>query len=112
MNIRRGDIIYVKYPEEGMGSEQRGTRPAVVVQNDIGNKHSPTVVVAAITTGKRKCYPMHLHLQGECGLAESSMVLCEQVKTIDKGRILSKIGRLSKETMELISEKLRKELSL
>lgn len=79
------------------GSEQGGHRPVVILQNDVGNKHAPTTIVAPITS---KLYvkhnlPTHIEINGECGLSKPSMVLLEQVRTIDKSRLKRKVGTIS-----------------
>lgn len=113
MSYKRGDVIFVRFPEDALGSEQKGTRPAVILQNDRGNERSTTLVVAAICTQRKKLYPMHYILQDdEGGVKKGNVVLCEQVKTIDKQRILRKLGSLSTATMAAINEKLRIELDL
>ena len=80
MEIRRGDIWYIDY-EKSNGSEQRGTRPAVVVSNDVGNEHSPIVEVVWLTTANKKRLPTHVKLR-------ESIALCEQIHTVDKDRLL------------------------
>ena len=91
---QRGEMYYADLGR-GVGSEQEGRRPVVIIQNDIGNKHSPTVIVAAITTktaGKRKL-PTHFEIGAEHGLKAPSLVLLEQIRTIDKHRLVKRIGR-------------------
>ena len=93
---QRGEMYYANLGR-GVGSEQEGRRPVVIIQNDVGNKHSPTVIVAAITTktaGKRKL-PTHYEIGTEHGMKASSLVLLEQIRTIDKHRLEKKIGKLS-----------------
>ncbi len=100
MNIRRGDIYYADLSPV-IGSEQGGLRPVLIVQNDVGNKHSPTVIAAAITSkmGKAKL-PTHIDISGiETGLAKNSVILLEQVRTIDKKRLKEKMGHLDDGTM-------------
>ena len=100
MNIRRGDIYYADLSPV-VGSEQGGLRPVLIVQNDIGNRYSPTVIAAAITSkmGKAKL-PTHIDVQGvEAGLAKDSVILLEQVRTIDKKRLKEKMGHLDEGTM-------------
>lgn len=104
MNIRRGDIYYADLSPV-VGSEQGGLRPVLIVQNDVGNRHSPTVIAAAITSrmGKTKL-PTHIDLPGiEAGLAKDSVVLLEQIRTIDKQRLKEKMGHLGEETMRVIN---------
>ena len=93
--IRRGDIYYADL-NPVIGSEQGGTRPVLIISNDIGNKHSPTVIIAAITSRvhtKRKL-PTHLYLGQIEGLPANSIVLFEQLRTIDKKRLREHIGML------------------
>jgi len=91
--IRRGDIFYANLSPV-VGSEQGGVRPVLVVQNDIGNKYSPTIIVAAITSKINKAkLPTHIELSGTTyGLEKSSVVLLEQIRTLDKARLIEKIG--------------------
>ena len=100
MNIRRGDIYYADLSPV-IGSEQGGLRPVLIVQNDVGNKYSPTVIAAAITSKMSKSkLPTHIDLQGmDVGLAKDSIVLLEQVRTIDKKRLKEKMGHLDDATM-------------
>ena len=98
--IKRGDIYYADLSPV-VGSEQGGMRPVLIVQNDTGNKHSPTVIAAAITsqTGKAKL-PTHIELTGQSvGLTRDSVILLEQIRTLDKSRLREKMGRLDGETM-------------
>ena len=98
--IKRGDIYYADLSPV-VGSEQGGLRPVLIVQNDTGNKHSPTVIAAAITsqTGKAKL-PTHIELTGHSvGLSRDSVILLEQIRTLDKSRLREKMGRLDGETM-------------
>ena len=92
----RGEMYYADLGR-GIGSEQEGYRPVVIIQNDIGNKHSPTVIVASISskTGGKGKQPTHYYINAENGLREPSMVLLEQIRTIDKHRLGQRIGRLS-----------------
>ena len=111
ISIKRGDLVFLN-SEPIVGSEQSGPRPAVVVQNDIGNKHSPTVIIAPITSQSKKTkQPTHVKLTSEC-LERNSMVLLEQIKTIDKSRIESHIGALNAEDMKLVEKALRISLGM
>lgn len=95
MVVKRGDMFYADLSPV-VGSEQGGIRPVLIIQNDTGNKYSPTVIAAAITsqTGKNKL-PTHIELGGEeCGLKSNSVVLAEQIRTIDKSRLKEKIGHI------------------
>lgn len=88
--MQRGDIYFADL-NPVVGSEQGGTRPVLIVQNDLGNKHSPTVIVAAITSNTEKTnLPTHINIDKRCGLSKKSVVLLEQIRTIDKKRISKK----------------------
>ncbi len=103
--IRRGDIYYADLSPV-IGSEQGGVRPVLIVQNDIGNKHSPTVIAAAITSQKTKSsLPTHIELNaGQTGLQKDSIVLLEQIRTIDKHRLKEKMGKLDDSSMNKVNE--------
>lgn len=107
MSIKRGEIYYADLSPV-VGSEQGGLRPVLIVQNDIGNKHSPTVIAAAITSQKEKAkLPTHIALNsGNCGLAKDSVVLLEQIRTIDKKRLKEKMGEVDIPSMEQINSAL------
>ena len=97
--IRRGDLFYADL-NPVVGSEQGGIRPVLVIQNDVGNHFSPTVVAAAITSRKAKnSLPTHILLENVPGLAPASLLLLEQLRTIDRKRLRGYIGRISKEKM-------------
>jgi mRNA interferase MazF len=103
--IKRGDIFYADLSPV-IGSEQGGIRPVLIVQNDIGNKYSPTVIAAAITSQINKAkLPTHIEISAqEYGLAKDSVILLEQIRTIDKKRIREKSGHLDDELMEEVNE--------
>ncbi len=104
MNIKRGDIYYADLSPV-VGSEQGGLRPVLIVQNDVGNRYSPTVIAAAITSkmGKTKL-PTHIDIPGlEVGLAKDSVILLEQVRTLDKKRLKEKMGHLDDVTMTSVN---------
>ncbi len=105
MVIKRGDIFYADLSPV-IGSEQGGIRPVLIVQNDVGNKYSPTVIAAAITSQINKAkLPTHIEISAqEYGLAKDSVILLEQIRTIDKKRIREKIGHLDDELMEKVNE--------
>ena len=107
MVVKRGDIFYADLSPV-IGSEQGGTRPVLVVQNDVGNKFSPTVIVAAITSQINKAkMPTHIEISAnDFGLARDSVILLEQIRTIDKRRLKEKLGRLSDELLEEVDEAL------
>ena len=99
-NVKRGDIFYADLSPV-VGSEQGGCRPVLIVQNDTGNKHSPTVIAAAITsqTGKARL-PTHIELDAQSvGLSRDSVILLEQIRTIDKSRLRERMGKLDDTTM-------------
>lgn len=96
--VRRGELYYADLSPV-VGSEQDGFRPVLILQNDIGNRHSPTTIVAAVTSKKTyRPLPTHVRIQGT-GLPLESFILLEQIRTIDKSRLGEYIGRLSKEMM-------------
>ena len=102
--IRRGDIYYADLSPV-VGSEQGGVRPVLIVQNDVGNKYSPTVIAAAITsrTDKNKM-PTHIDvLADEFGLEKNSVILLEQIRTLDKKRLREKMGHLDESVMSLVN---------
>ena len=107
MNIKRGDIYYADLSPV-VGSEQGGLRPVLIVQNDVGNRYSPTVIAAAITSkmGKTKL-PTHIDIPGlDVGLSKDSVILLEQVRTIDKRRLKEKMGHLDDGTMSSVNSAL------
>ena len=107
MYVRRGDIYYADLSPV-VGSEQGGVRPVLIVQNDVGNKYSPTVIAAAITSRMDKTnLPTHIEIDAhECGLAKDSVVLLEQVRTIDKQRLREKMGALDNSDMSKVNQAL------
>jgi len=102
--VKRGELYYADLSPV-VGSEQGGIRPVLVVQNDIGNKYSPTVIAAAITSKLNKAkLPTHIELSSkEYGLEKDSVVLLEQIRTIDKSRLKEKIGELSTAKMSQVN---------
>lgn len=107
MNVKRGDIYYADLSPV-VGSEQGGIRPVLIVQNDVGNKYSPTVIAAAITSQQDKSrLPTHISVNGNaCGLSKDSVVLLEQVRTLDKQRLKERMGNLSTTDMNKINKAL------
>ena len=102
-SVKRGDIFYADLSPV-VGSEQGGVRPVLIVQNDTGNRHSPTVIAAAITsqTGKANL-PTHISLAARsCGLTRDSVILLEQVRTLDKSRLRERMGRLDEPAMHQV----------
>ncbi len=105
MNVRRGDIYYADLSPV-VGSEQGGMRPVLIVQNDVGNKYSPTVIAAAITsrTSKSKL-PTHIEVYADkYGLAKDSVILLEQIRTLDKTRLKEKMGHLDENVMNQVND--------
>lgn len=104
MTVKRGDIYYADLSPV-VGSEQGGVRPVLIIQNDIGNKYSPTVIAAAITSQHDKSnLPTHIKLEAQgSGLSKDSIVLLEQVRTIDKQRLKEKMGSLDSGSMSKIN---------
>ena len=101
--VKRGDIYYADLSPV-VGSEQGGMRPVLIIQNDTGNRHSPTVIAAAITsqTGKANL-PTHISLAARsCGLTRDSVILLEQVRTLDKSRLRERMGRLDEPAMHQV----------
>ena len=103
MTIKRGDIYYADLSPV-VGSEQGGVRPVLIVQNDVGNRYSPTVIAAAITSQHDKAnLPTHISLAARsCGLTRDSVILLEQIRTLDKRRLRERMGRVDGELMERI----------
>ena len=104
MNIKRGDIYYADLSPV-VGSEQGGLRPVLIVQNDVGNRYSPTVIAAAITSRMSKAkLPTHIDITGaDTGLSRDSVILLEQIRTIDKKRLKEKMGHLDEITMNNVN---------
>lgn len=104
MSIRRGDIYYADLSPV-VGSEQGGLRPVLIVQNDVGNRYSPTVIAAAITSRMSKArLPTHIDIYaGEVGLAKDSVILLEQIRTLDKRRLKEKMGHLDDAVMDHVN---------
>ena len=102
--IKRGELYYADLSPV-VGSEQGGVRPILIVQNDTGNKYSPTVIAAAITSQINKAkLPTHIELSaGDYGLVKDSVILLEQIRTLDKRRLKEKIGELSSKTMNKVN---------
>jgi len=106
MKVKRGDVFYADLSPV-VGSEQGGIRPVLVVQNDIGNKYSPTIIIAAITSQTNKTrMPTHVKVDTKIGLPKNSVVLLEQVRTIDKKRLRDKVGSFDEAAMKIIDDAL------
>lgn len=108
MIVKRGDIYYADLSPV-VGSEQGGIRPVLIIQNDVGNKYSPTVIAAAITSRINKAkMPTHIELTArEYGLNKDSVILLEQIRTIDKRRLREKIGRIDGAVMGSVNDALQ-----
>ena len=104
MSVRRGDIYYADLSPV-VGSEQGGLRPVLIIQNDIGNKYSPTVIAAAITSRMSKTrLPTHIDIYADqVGLAKDSVILLEQIRTLDKRRLKEKMGHLDDHVMDHVN---------
>lgn len=113
MMVKRGDIFYADLSPV-IGSEQGGVRPVLVVQNDIGNKYSPTIIIAAITSQINKAkLPTHIEINApDYGLPKDSVVLLEQIRTIDKKRLREKIGHFDEDMMFSVDECLKISIGL
>lgn len=107
MTVKRGDIYYADLSPV-VGSEQGGVRPVLIIQNDVGNRYSPTVIAAAITSQQDKTkLPTHIKIGADgSGLAKDSVILLEQVRTIDKQRLKEKMGSLKKPSMDMVDRAL------
>ena len=112
MIVKKGDLYFADLSPV-VGSEQGGVRPVLVVQNDVGNRYSPTIIVAAVTsqTGKSKL-PTHVELAATQGLSKNSVVLLEQLRTIDKQRLKERIGTLSEAQIPSVDEALSVSLGI
>lgn len=113
MVVRRGDIFYAQL-NPVVGSEQGGTRPVLIIQNDIGNQFSPTTIVAAITSQINKAkLPTHVEISAaKSGLDRDSVILLEQIRTIDKSRLIQKVSYLDAETMLKVNRAIEISLGL
>ena len=113
VNIRRGDIFYADL-RPVVGSEQGGVRPVLIIQNDTGNKHSPTVICAALTSKMNKAkLPTHVQIDAEkYGVIKDSVILLEQIRTIDKSRLKEKVCHLDKGILSRVNRALIISLAL
>lgn len=113
LNVRRGDIYYADLSPV-VGSEQGGIRPVLILQNDVGNRYSPTVIAAAITSRMSKTkLPTHIDIYADrAGLQKDSVILLEQMRTIDKQRLGEKMGHLDNETMNAVNNAITISLGL
>jgi len=105
LNVRRGEIYYADLSPV-VGSEQGGMRPVLIVQNDVGNRHSPTVIAAAITSQQNKTrLPTHIEISArDYGLSRKSVVLLEQIRTLDKRRLRERMGCLDTALMQRVDD--------
>ena len=105
MEVHRGEVFYADLSPV-VGSEQGGVRPVLIIQNDIGNRHSPTVIAAAITSRQDKNrLPTHIGVRANrCGLAKDSIVLTEQISTVDKRRLRARAGRIPEDDMRRVDD--------
>lgn len=112
-NIKRGELYYADL-RPVVGSEQGGIRPVLIIQNNAGNKHSPTTIVAAITSKEKSPIPTHvtIHSDNENGLKTDSTIMLEQLRTVDKIRIKDRIGQLSKEDFDHVTNALKISFSI
>ncbi len=109
---RRGDLYWVDFGVP-RGSEQGGRRPALVIQNDTGNASSPTTIIAAITSRKKHSYPFHVEISAaESGLPKDSIVLLEQLVTVNQSRLIGYIGTLPDPTMDAVNAAIEFSLGL
>lgn len=104
INVKRGELYLINLT--GQGSEQNGLRPVVVLQNDVGNRFSPTTVVVPLTSQNKKNVPTHVNLAPEDGVVKPSTALCEQPMSVDKTRLIKRIGALNKNKIEDINKKI------
>ncbi|MCI5512453.1 MAG: type II toxin-antitoxin system PemK/MazF family toxin [Eubacterium sp.] len=113
MNIRRGDIFYADL-RPVVGSEQGGIRPVLIIQNDVGNRHSPTVICAAITSKMNKAkLPTHIEIDaGTYDIVRDSVILLEQLRTIDKQRLKDKVCHLDQDILRQVNKALQISLEL
>ena len=113
MQVKRGDIYYADLSPV-VGSEQGGIRPVLIIQNDVGNRYSPTVICAAITSRMNKAkLPTHIEIDSRrCQIMKDSVILLEQIRTIDKQRLKDLIGHLDKERMKSVDEAIMVSLAL
>ncbi len=113
MIIKRGDIFYADL-RPVVGSEQGGIRPVLIIQNDVGNKHSPTVICAAITSRMNKAkLPTHVEIEaGKCQIVKDSVILLEQLRTIDKKRLKDRVCHLDLEHLDRVDKALQVSLEL
>lgn len=112
-NIKRGELYYADLSPV-VGSEQGGVRPVLIVQNDVGNKYSPTTIIANITSKDKRSIPTHvnIHKSMENGLTKDSTILLEQLRTIDNCRIKGKIGQLNQKDLNNVMDAMKISLAM
>lgn len=110
MRIFRGDLFTADLSSV-VGSEQEGVRPVLIIQNDIGNRYSPTTIVAPVTSKNKTHLPTHVDVTARC-LKKDSIILLEQIQTVDKTRLLKYLGRVDKHVMKHVDEAIQKSLGL
>ena len=101
--IKRGEIYYANL-NPIQGSEQGGIRPVLIIQNDVGNKYSNTVIAAPISSAKKRSYPIHVMVGESCGLQPECVVLAEQIRTLDKSRLMIRLGSVSSSIMKEVDK--------
>ena len=106
MIIKRGDVFYADL-DPIIGSEQGGVRPVLVVQNNVGNKYSPTVIVLPISSAKKTKMPTHIRIFGSKMLSENSVIMAEQIRTIDRNRLKDYVGSVDLEVMEKVDKAIK-----
>ena len=112
MNIRRGDIFYADL-RPVVGSEQGGIRPVLIIQNDVGNRHSPTVICAAITSKMKAKLPTHVEIEaGRYEIVRDSVILLEQLRTLDQRRLKVRVCHLDEEALKQVDRALQISLEL
>lgn len=112
MVVKRGDVFYADL-NPVIGSEQAGVRPVVIIQNDMGNKYSPTVIAIAITSKNKPTLPTHIPISSKyTGLPKDSMILVEQIRTLDKSRLKEKLCTLDDDIMEKVKEAVKVSINI
>ena len=107
MNYPKRGSVYLVNLDPTIGSEIKKTRPAVIIQNDVGNQYSPTTIIAPITSGEKETYPVQVLVTApEGGLSNNSLVLLNQIRAVDKGRLVKYLGNLDPETMRKVDRAL------
>ncbi|MBD3377758.1 PemK family transcriptional regulator [candidate division KSB1 bacterium] len=110
--VKRGHVYLVNL-DPTIGSEIRKTRPCVIVQNDIGNQYSPTTIIAPVTSGERAIYPVEVEIKcGKSGLESDSLILLNQIRTVDQKRLVRKLGQAEKEVMKKVNYAIQISLGL